>query len=192
MTPHTQHAHPAAWVENDPLEISDVDAEIARLRSGPRAGLLPTEESPEGRQLRRWITQTLVARRLLEHEASRLGLDENKAPTVRDVLPDRLAAMGLGGTLANVLRQFPVARAVYAAVTADETVTNDEARAYLNRSGSRDQDGGLDEARQVLLQARKREAFLDWMASRTAVRVRLEHGYEHPGDPSQPDATHRH
>jgi len=36
------------------------------------------------------------------------------------------------------------------------------------------------------------DAFLAIYRIRTADLVRLAHGYEHPGDPRQPDNTHRH
>ncbi|MCQ4041232.1 peptidyl-prolyl cis-trans isomerase [Streptantibioticus rubrisoli] len=43
-----------------------------------------------------------------------------------------------------------------------------------------------------LLSAARGQAFDDWLASRRAALVHLSPGYEHPGDPSLPDAVHRH
>jgi [acyl-carrier-protein] S-malonyltransferase len=43
-----------------------------------------------------------------------------------------------------------------------------------------------------LLGTARRRAFTAWLDGRTADLVRLAPGYEHPGDPSQPDNTHRH
>ena len=43
-----------------------------------------------------------------------------------------------------------------------------------------------------LLAAARRRAFGDWLEARRAELVRLAPGYEHPGDPHQPDNTHRH
>lgn len=189
---HTRHGHPAAWVDEEPLDVDDVDAELARLRSGPRAGLLPVAESSEGRQLRRWVAQSLVARRLLEHEADRLGLGADADPGVERVVPHRMAAMCLGGVLASVLRQCGPARAVYAAVTAAVPVPDEDVTAYLARASGNPTPAAAEAARALLTEARRREAFLDWYAVQTSTRVRLEHGYEHPGDPHQPDATHRH
>jgi [acyl-carrier-protein] S-malonyltransferase len=40
--------------------------------------------------------------------------------------------------------------------------------------------------------AARRRAFRVWLDQRRADLVRLAHGYEHPGDPRQPDNTHRH
>jgi [acyl-carrier-protein] S-malonyltransferase len=43
-----------------------------------------------------------------------------------------------------------------------------------------------------LLGAARRRAFRLWLDERRAALVRLAPGYEHPGDPRQPDNTHRH
>jgi [acyl-carrier-protein] S-malonyltransferase len=40
--------------------------------------------------------------------------------------------------------------------------------------------------------AARRRAFRVWLDARDAELVRLAPGYEHPGDPRQPDNTHRH
>lgn len=191
-TGSTAQVHPAAWVDDEPLATGEVEAELARLRSGPRAASLPLADSSEGRQLRRWVVHTLVARRLLEHEAERRGFDAASAPRVEEVLPSRAAALGLGGLLASALRQSPAARAVYAAVTGDVRVCDDDVQAYLARNGGPGSGAVADAARALLTEARKREAFLDWHSEQAATRVRLEPGHEHPGDPHQPDATHRH
>lgn len=45
---------------------------------------------------------------------------------------------------------------------------------------------------QRLLAGARRRAFTAWLDGRNAELVRLAPGYEHPGDPSQPDNTHRH
>lgn len=46
-------------------------------------------------------------------------------------------------------------------------------------------------ARRLLASARRR-AFGAWLDRQTAELVRLAPGFEHPGDPGQPDNTHRH
>ncbi|MEK1154837.1 malonyl CoA-ACP transacylase, partial [Mycobacterium ulcerans] len=43
-----------------------------------------------------------------------------------------------------------------------------------------------------LLGAARRRAFRVWLDGRRAALVQLAPGYEHPGDPRQPDNTHRH
>jgi len=40
--------------------------------------------------------------------------------------------------------------------------------------------------------AARRRAFRLWLDARCAELVELAPGYEHPGDPRQPDNTHRH
>jgi [acyl-carrier-protein] S-malonyltransferase len=40
--------------------------------------------------------------------------------------------------------------------------------------------------------AARRRAFRLWLDARRDALVRLAPGYEHPGDPRQPDNTHRH
>ena len=43
-----------------------------------------------------------------------------------------------------------------------------------------------------LLATAQRRAFRIWLDARCAELVELASGYEHPGDPRQPDNTHRH
>jgi [acyl-carrier-protein] S-malonyltransferase len=43
-----------------------------------------------------------------------------------------------------------------------------------------------------LLDRARQRAFARWLDARCATLVRLTPGYEHPADPRQPDATHRH
>jgi [acyl-carrier-protein] S-malonyltransferase len=43
-----------------------------------------------------------------------------------------------------------------------------------------------------LLSAARRRTFRHWLDARRAEFVSLAAGYEHPGDPRQPDNTHRH
>ena len=43
-----------------------------------------------------------------------------------------------------------------------------------------------------LLAAAQRQAFRNWLDIRRAELVELAPGYEHPGDPRQPDNVHRH
>ena len=54
----------------------------------------------------------------------------------------------------------------------------------------------LDDVRPLIVEhlrgAARRRAFRLWLDARRAELVRLAPGYEHPGDPRQPDNTHRH
>jgi [acyl-carrier-protein] S-malonyltransferase len=43
-----------------------------------------------------------------------------------------------------------------------------------------------------LLSAARRRAFTAWLHRHASADVRLAPGFEHPGDPGQPDNTHRH
>ncbi|RAU92766.1 malonyl CoA-ACP transacylase, partial [Mycobacterium colombiense] len=54
----------------------------------------------------------------------------------------------------------------------------------------------LDEVRPAIEEhlrgSARRRAFRLWLDERRAALVELAPGYEHPGDPRQPDNTHRH
>jgi [acyl-carrier-protein] S-malonyltransferase len=49
-----------------------------------------------------------------------------------------------------------------------------------------------EEIRERLAFGARRRAFVQWLDRRMADSVRLAAGFEHPGDPGQPDNTHRH
>ncbi len=48
------------------------------------------------------------------------------------------------------------------------------------------------EIRERLLGPARRRAFVRWLDRERAARIRLVPGFEHPGDPRQPDNRHRH
>jgi [acyl-carrier-protein] S-malonyltransferase len=247
-----------AWVAGTLVDVSDVDIREVELRAGPVAPTLPRERTGEGRQLRRWLVQVLVAERLVAAEAAARGLSAEDAPRVDTIAPDRAAMLGMGSVAADLLTRNPLARAVFAAVTADVTVSSAErfyernldrfrvpeervvqhtigagaARRRVLRRGEltgpvedavfaaaagetvgpvRDPLGvhtlvveevrparvrPLAEVRESitewLLAAARRRAFTAWLDLRMAEQVTLAPGYEHPGDPAQPDNTHRH
>lgn len=264
----------AATVGGEPVTAAEVAAEVARLRSGPLADRLPPDGSPAGRQLRRWTTQRLVLRRLLDQEAA--GRHVAVAATADG--PPRQPGPGLrpdpallGSAAADVLASSPAARAVYASVTAAISVPEDEVRAHYERNLDRYSSGDRWLVRQLtttsapqtgaaalaggpapvlvdpatlppplrralgavepghvvgplrsplgwhlaarhevrpagprpypevrteisraLLDRRRQQAFARWLDGRVAELVRLNPGYEHPADPANPDATHRH
>lgn len=201
MSPTTVHVHAAAWVGEAPVPASDVDAHLDRLRAGPRAALLPVADSAEGRQLRRWVTQVVVIRKLLEIEAAALRSSPATVPTLESVVPDRLAAVELGGIVANVLGASGPARMVFAEVTRSVQASAQDVAAYYARNldeflgpdgRQRPQEAVADDIGRNLTSSLRRRRFVDWLDCRRAALVRLESGYEHPGDPRQPDATHRH
>lgn len=248
----------AAWVADSPVPVSDVDALEEELRAGPAAPTLPRERTGEGRQLRRWLVQVLAAERLVAKEAAARGLTEGDAPPLTAIAPDRAAMLGLGSVAAHLLTRNPLARAVFGAVTATVTVTDEaigrfyadnpftlpEERTVRHRlndspptrrtlrrgeltgpveaavfaAGPGESVGPIrdplgthtlvvedvheartqplaevrDSIRAFLLAPARRRAFTAWLDHHMATQVRLAPGYEHPGDPNQPDNTHRH
>lgn len=201
---------PVATVGGAPVALAEVDAREARLRGGPLAAALPAAGTGEGRQLRRWLTQLIVTERVVAAEAAARGLTAGSAPTEAEVLPDGTARLEIGSVAAAVLGD-PRARVLFVAVTAGIAVTDEEIAAYHLRNPLRFAEPiparhgwrapprfapPLAEVRcavaEHLLGAARRRAFRMWLDERLAALVRLAPGYEHPGDPRQPDNTHRH
>jgi [acyl-carrier-protein] S-malonyltransferase len=199
----------AAKVGDAVVLVSEVDADEARLRATRRAGALPRPGTSEGRQLRRWLTQVLVTGRVVSDEARTLGLTVDGAPTEEQLLPDGAARLEIGSVAASALEDA-LARALFVRVTAHVEVGADEIADYHRRNPFRfstrsvGADGWLggpvaasfDEVRghveEHLLAAAGRREFRRWLDARRAQLVELAPGYEHPGDPRQPDNTHRH
>jgi [acyl-carrier-protein] S-malonyltransferase len=238
----------AAWVDGEPIDAAEVEAEVDRLRSGPLADRLPPAGTADARQLRRWVTQRVVLGRLLEHEAADRGLP---APSTT-IRPD---ASVLGAAAADVLLTSAAARAVLA--TFATRPTGGAVRAHYDAHPDRYARGErwlareafaptpdalvlgppteLDPATlvpelrgrptgpvhsglgwhrlevdavlpagpvpyeqvrpeiEVELAARATQhAFARWLDESAARRITLAPGFEHPADPRQPDATHRH
>jgi [acyl-carrier-protein] S-malonyltransferase len=209
---------------------------------------LPPGGTTDARQLRRWVTQRVVLRRLLEHEAESRGLDGDGGG-------GRADPALLGSAAADVVVTSPAARAVLAAV--DARPAEEEVRAHhaahpdryarperwlarqafapsadalvlgpptevdpatlvpeLRTRPSGPVHSGLGwhllvvdavlpagplpyEQVRVGIEAeladRARQlAFARWLDEAAARRIRLAPGFEHPADPRQPDATHRH
>ncbi|KUI22802.1 malonyl CoA-ACP transacylase [Mycobacterium sp. GA-1285] len=179
----------AAIVDGVPVSLDEVDAREAALRDSRIASSLPRPGTSEGRQLRRWLTQLLVAERVVAVEAAARGLNADNAPAEADVLPNMTVRMEIGSVAASVLGD-PLARAVFAEVTAGIDVDDDQIASYQERNPLR-----FSETAQVaehLRAAARRRAFRLWLDARCAAVVELGPGYEHPGDPRQPDNTHRH
>jgi [acyl-carrier-protein] S-malonyltransferase len=203
-------AQVVATVAGAPVPVDEVDAREARLRNGPRGAALPTSGTSEGRQLRRWLTQLIVTERVLAAEAAARGLTATDAPTEAELLPDVTARLEIGSVAAAALADTR-ARALFADVTAGVQVSDDDvagfhARNPLRFAAPRPSGHGwrtpsvtgppLEQVRSVitehLLGAARRRAFRVWLDARRAALVELAPGYEHPGDPRQPDNTHRH
>lgn len=203
-------ARPVATVAGSPVAVDEVDAAEARLRDGPGSAALPASGTSEGRQLRRWLTQLVVTERVVAAEAAARGLTGRDAPTEAELLPDATARLEIGSVAAAVLAD-PRARALFADVTAAVRVSDDDVAAYHARNPLRfaaprggrhgwrvpSPDGPpLADVRAAVAEhlrgAARRRAFRVWLDARRAELVRLAPGYEHPGDPRQPDNTHRH
>lgn len=198
-----------ATVGDDVVCVSEVDASEARLRASRLANALPRPGTSEGRQLRRWLVQVLVTARVVAAEATAAGLTADGAPSEDALLPDVAARLEIGSVAATALEDA-VARAVFVHVTSGVIVGDDEIRDYHRRnpfrfSGRNPGVGGwlgrpvetsladvrTEIAEHLLAVARRRE-FRRWLDARREELVHLAPGYEHPGDPRQPDNTHKH
>ena len=202
--------HTAATVAGVAVLVREVDAREAKLRAGPVAAALPRPGTSEGRQLRRWLTQLIVTERVVGVEAAALGLTGRGAPSEDELLPDEAARLEIGSVAATALAE-PRARALFAHVTAAIEVTDADVADYHARNplrfAPRRSDGAgwhtrcdaappLDEVRDAVTEhlraAARRRAFRVWLDARRAALVELAPGYEHPGDPRQPDNPHKH
>jgi [acyl-carrier-protein] S-malonyltransferase len=200
----------AATVAGIDVSVADIDAREAELRDAMPAASLPRAGTSEGRQLRRWLTQLLVTERVIAAEAATAGVTADEAPAEEQLLPDNSARLEIGSVAAAALGD-PLARAMFAWVTAtvyvtDAEVTDYHARNPLRFAAPSDIGNGwrtatletpsLQAVRPLIVEhlrgAACRRAFRLWLDARRDALVRLAPGYEHPGDPRQPDNTHRH
>jgi [acyl-carrier-protein] S-malonyltransferase len=179
----------AATVGGAPVWVDEVDAREDRLRGSRLASSLPRRGTSEGRQLRRWLTQLLVTERVAAAEAKMRGLTADGAPSEDELLPDTTARLEIGSIAASVLAD-PLARALFMSVTAAVDITDTDLHRYRVRNPRR--FGSSAEIADHLRGAARRRAFRLWLDARCAELVQLAPGYEHPGDPRQPDNTHRH
>lgn len=179
----------AAMVGGVPVSVDDVDAREDRLRGSRLASSLPRRGTSEGRQLRRWLTQLLVTERVVAAEAAAQRLSADAAPGEEELLPDTTTRLEIGSIAASVLAD-PLARALFASVTVAVDITDAEVADYVARNPRR--FGSTGEVADHLRGVARRRAFRLWLDARCADLVELAPGYEHPGDPRQPDNTHRH
>jgi [acyl-carrier-protein] S-malonyltransferase len=204
------HAHVAATVAGMFVPVADVDVREAELRGTVPAASLPRAGTSEGRQLRRWLTQLLVTERVIVAEAAAAGLTADGAPAEDELLPDISARLEIGSVAAAALAD-PLARVMFIHITAAVDVSGADVADYhahnpLRFATPSDAGNGwrtatvdappLDAVRPLIVDhlrgAARRRAFRLWLDGRRAELVRLAPGYEHPGDPRQPDNTHRH
>jgi [acyl-carrier-protein] S-malonyltransferase len=179
----------AATVDGTPVLVDEVDAREDRLRGSRLASSLPRRDTSEGRQLRRWLTQLLATERLVAAEAAARGLTADGAPSEDELLPDTTTRLEIGSIAGSVLAD-PLARALFVHVTAAVDITDAQVREYFERNPRR--FGSTAQIADHLRGAVRRRAFRLWLDARCAELVELAPGYEHPGDPRQPDNTHRH
>lgn len=203
----------AAMVGDEEITVADVDARERAVRARGFVDALPRPGTSEARQLRRWLTQVLIAEKVVAREAAALGVcgdgPDGDAPTEDQLLPDTVARMEVGSVAAATLADRR-GRAVFTRVTASVRVAEDDVQAYHARNPARFAprvprgegwhgalaEVDLDTARPAiaahLLGAARRREYRRWLDARCAELAVLAPGYEHPGDPRQPDNTHRH
>ncbi|KAA0118475.1 malonyl CoA-ACP transacylase [Mycolicibacterium sp. P9-22] len=186
----------AAFVGGVAVPVAEIDERERMLRAGDRAAALPRPDTSEGRQLRRWLTQLVTAERVVALE----NAGAEHVPDLQDVLPDMAAQLEIGSIAAAVLAT-EAGRAAFARVTAGVGVTDIDIVAYHRRNPGRFAARRTDvvdfaRARPLIAAhlgaAARRRAFRLWLDARCAELVALSPGYEHPGDPRQPDNTHKH
>jgi [acyl-carrier-protein] S-malonyltransferase len=179
----------AATVAGVPVWVDEVDAREDRLRACRLASSLPRRGTSEGRQLRRWLTQLLVTERVVAAEAATRELTADGAPSEDELLPDTTTRLEIGSIAASLLGDA-LARALFVSVTAAVDITDADVHDYRERNPRR--FGSTAQIAEHLRGAARRRAFRRWLDARCAELVELAPGYEHPGDPRQPDNTHRH
>lgn len=195
------HCAVAAWVGDQPVLVEDVDRRLDAVRRGRWSAVLPHPATAEGRQLRRWMTQVVVTEALLGYLAVDLGVgDPDDTRPADSFTMGGTAALELGSIVAAALAASPAARRVYEHVVGGVVADYEDVRGYYDRN----QDmfavpGGrapfstvAEKITAELTRVTQRRRFLEWLDKRRAELVRLQPGYEHPADPRQPDATHRH
>jgi [acyl-carrier-protein] S-malonyltransferase len=187
----------AAWIAGTPLNVSDVDERERAIRSGPASTALPSQDSSEGRQLRRWLVQLMAAEQIVTAEADARGITAAGAPPL-DTLADGPGLLQLGSVAAALLAQSALARAVFVVLTDHLRIEPDRIERYyesnpeLFTNPNRTLAAARAEIEHTLLALARRRAFVAWLDGKNVELVRLAPGYEHPGDPRQPDNTHRH
>jgi len=177
----------AAWVDGSAIAAAEVDERLARLRSRDGASSLPVPDSREGRQLRRWVAQVAVVERVCEREVAARG--EGASAGALGALTKADAA-ALGSIVAAAWTNSPAVPRAAALVTGDLTVAPELLRRAAELSAT--DDGGTAWTADALIASARMEAFARWLAHATHERVRLEEGFEHPGDATQPDNLHEH
>jgi [acyl-carrier-protein] S-malonyltransferase len=183
----------AAWVDGEAVPSAEVEARLVRLRERDLTDALPAPQTREGRQLRRWVTSVAVVERLCAAElASReaCGASGRPASPWPAGTPSPSEAAAMGSIVAAAWANEPAVAQAAAAVT-QKVRLDGWGEAHAARLAS-DTDGVPIWSSEQLVTAARLDAFVRWLAAATRNRVRLEPGYEHPGDSTQPDYLHEH
>lgn len=200
----------AATVHGQPIPAAVVDEWLAALPVR-RAEQWPGAPRAE-RQRRRWMTQVVVGAELARQGCAERGLTPLGPDRAGFAPASAEETADLGGIAVAVLQASGHAQALLADFAARIEVSEAEARAYYERNVDRflTPEGlaaGVDPFRNRrfvrpfaavragiesrLRAAGARRALVDWLDARQA-GVRLAEGFEHPADPAQPDAEHKH
>jgi [acyl-carrier-protein] S-malonyltransferase len=134
----------------------------------------------------------LVTERVVAAEAAARGLTAltaAAAPREEELLPDLTARMEIGSVTGAALAGS-LGRALFAEVTSGIDVTGEDVADYRARNPRRFPT--VEAVADHLRAAARRRAFRIWLDARRAELVELAPGYEHPGDPRQPDNVHKH
>jgi [acyl-carrier-protein] S-malonyltransferase len=187
-------AEVAAWVGGRAIPVALIEERLAVLRSGPHAARLPHPGTAEWRNLRRWLVQAVTTEAVIDHEAAIRAI----AADARDGSPRSLTlpeALRVGGVTAAIIAAHPLARALRRHVVPDVAAPEDETFDYYIRNRDRHPEP-YEEVRDKIAAELGRvdrdRRFTQWLDGRCAALVRLQPGFEHPGDPRHPDAVHRH
>ncbi|MFI1209846.1 peptidyl-prolyl cis-trans isomerase [Streptomyces sp. NPDC020802] len=208
----------AALVDGEALSARHVDTLLTAVP--PRdPGTRPDASARAERQRRRWATQVVVVDELARRACAERGLRPPEEARPSEILAVAEADVAdLGSIVAAVLAHSPAARALLAALEAEQDVPAAAVRDYYDRSPDRfltqdalrrgvdpfgDHSGGAQPSdflpyeavragiAHELRRSAGRRAFFSWLDEARAAVVYAA-GHEHPGDPSQPDHEHRH
>jgi len=200
----------AAIVGGQPIPAAVIDEWLAALP------VRRNEENWSGapraqRQRRRWMTQVVVGAELARQGCADRGLAPLGAEPSFAPASDAETA-DLGGIAAAVVQASGHARALLADFAAHQEIPETEIRSYYQRNADRfltpeglaagidpfqdlnhvrPFDAVRDDIERRLRESAARREFVDWLDARKS-GVALSAGYEHPADPAQPDAEHKH
>lgn len=172
-----------ARIDGQPLLLSEVAARVVSLRTGRMAAVLPAANTAEGRNLQRWVVQLCAAERLVGTAVAEPGRRSGRLAVSE--------ALQVGGVAAAILHRVPAAIELVPPVPVPEAAVRD----YFDRNRDlypQSYDQVRAQLASELADHARITAFGRWLDRAMHERVRLEPGFEHPGEPGHPDSTHRH